>query len=199
MSRDPASTVPAGAGGLAGEPAGSDIDDFYDRAGSAAKAAIEDYLALTDEITAAAGQGAARMQTRVTERWWPREQSALLAWANRQERTLGQTRFDGHRLQLARVTPEGAVDVAMFGCVDSSGVVVLGAEEPDPPADVIDWLEAGEEYRATPEQWDAIEEYLLAGPPRTGGRSSVVFWLTGPSLESLRVDVSEDWWGEHGC
>lgn len=176
-----------------------DLDDFYDRAEPAAHAAIEAYLALTDEITSAAGLGASRMRDLVSENWWPIEAEALGAWAERRERTLGHTRFEDYRLQLARITPEGTMDVAMFGCVDSSEGLILGVDEADPPPEVIEWLGAGEEYLGTDEQWGVIEEYLLQSPLRSGGRTSVVFWLTGPTLEQLRVDVSEDWWGEHGC
>jgi len=179
--------------------ASDEIERDFDRALDESLRVILGYLELTDAITAESGQGAERIARVVTPRWLPVEQKALAAYRERAERTLGQTRFEDYRLQLVRRTPEGGWDVGVIGCVDSSGVIILGGQQPDPPPEFLAWYLNPEEFVGTDDEWEAIDAYALSDPPHTGSRQRVVFWLSGEELDSLAVDSSEQWWGGSSC
>lgn len=195
----PSSTVLAATATPPAAEGSNELDRGFDRALEESVRVILRYLELTDAITAASGQGSERITGVVTPRWLSVEHEALAAYRERAERTLGQTRFEDYRLQLVRRTPAGGWDVGVIGCVDSSGVFVLGSQEPDPPPEFVAWFLNPEEYLGTDEEWEAIEAYALADLPRTGSRQRVVFWLSGEELDSLAIDSSEQWWAERSC
>jgi hypothetical protein len=173
-------------------------EGFYDQANGFATRVIEEYLETSDAITADRGEGSQRMQDLVSSSWFPVEEDGFAYYRATGERTVGKSVLETSRVQLARRTPEGILDIGVITCIDTTGVLVLGSEDPDPPQPVVDWLEK----RMTPELPDDVEaigDYFEQTSARPGDRRAIVFWLVGNSLDQLRVDHSEQWWGVTLC
>lgn len=174
-------------------------EGFYDEAGGFAHRVIEDYLAMSDSITAEGGWGQERMRDVVTPEWFPLEEEGFAHFRDAGERTVGQSILESSQVQLARKTPEGVLDIGVITCVDTTRVLVVGPDDEDPPEAVMEWLGAGLLAEAAPEDWDTIDAYFETSLARPGDRRAVVFWLVGESLDQLRIDHSEQWWGITLC
>lgn len=172
---------------------------FYDEAGGFARRAIENYLATSDMITAESGRGQDRMRAVVTPEWFAHEQEGFSHFRTTGERTLGSSILESSQVQLARRIPRGVLDIGVITCVDTTRVLVVGPEDEDPPAAVVEWLGERILPEAPPEEWDTIEGYFEASMARVGDRRAIVFWLVGESLDQLRIDHSEQWWGITLC
>jgi hypothetical protein len=186
-----------------GEPAAVVIappaDDLFALASVGALGALEKYLAQSDLITSEGGSLPERMTSLVTSGWYPREREGFARYSSASERTLGATRIEGLQVQLARRTPEGLLDIGVIGCVDSTTVLILGLEDPDPPPEVLKWQGEWESFDGSDDEWQVIESYWATSTARWGQRAAVVFWLVGESTEKLLVDHSEQWWGISRC
>lgn len=174
-------------------------DDFYDDALSASLDVITAYLRESDLITSESGASPERIRSLVSEAWFPEEQKGFSHYQLSGERTWGETTFDSYVVQLARVTPERTVDVAVYGCVDTTGVFVLPPGTADPPEAVIAWHPVGEDFAGSEEEWEMIQSFYSTEGIRLGDRRAIVFWLVGDTLDSLRIDSSSQWWGAHAC
>jgi len=165
-----------------------------------ARAVVSSYLRITDEIGARGGRESESIGEAVTPLWLPREVEGFEDYLNQSIRTLGQTRFDHFEVQSARKTASSELEVAVFLCVDSSKVLVIGANDVDPPESLRAWLDApaGE---AEPDQdtVDSWEPYLEDTGARTGFREPIVIWLIGESPNHLLVDGTENWHGANPC
>lgn len=173
-------------------------EGFYDQANGFAARVIESYLATSDAITADRGEGSHRMQNLVSSSWFPVEDDGFAYYRATGERTVGQSVLETSRVQLARRTPEGILDIGVITCIDTTGVLVLGSEDPDPSQLVVDWLKQ-KMTPELPEDVEAIGDYFEQTSARPGDRRAIVFWLVGESLDQLRVDHSEQWWGVTLC
>lgn len=174
-------------------------DDLFYSAAPGATQALEAYLELSDLITSEGGVAPERMASLVTPQWYSKEAEGFARFASARERTLGRTTIDGLQVQLARELPEGGVDIGVIACVDATKVLVLGIEDADPPAEVVEWQGEWESFDGTPEQWDVIEDFWATTSARWGQREAVVFWLLGESTDELIVDHTEQWWGISRC
>lgn len=174
-------------------------EGFYDEAGGFARRAIEAYLATSDAITADGGRGHERMRALVTPTWLPREDDGFSYYRDTGERTVGRSVLESSQVQLARRTPEGILDIGVITCIDTTKVLVLGPEDEDPSEAVWQWLGTRALSDAPPEDWETIEAYFEQTSARPGDRRAIVFWLVGESLDQLRVDHSEQWWGLTLC
>ena len=165
-----------------------------------ARAVVSSYLRITDEIGARGGRDSESISEAVTPLWLPRELEGFSDYLNQSIRTLGQTRFDQFAVQSARTTATGELEVAVFLCVDSSKVLVIGADDADPPESLQSWLDAPD-GEAEPDQdtVDSWEPYLQDTGARTGFREPIVIWLVGNGPESLLVDGTENWRGANPC
>lgn len=173
-------------------------EGFYDEAGGFAGRVIETYLATSDAITADRGEGPERMQKLVTSAWFPIEDDGFAYFRATGERTVGTSVLETFRVQLARRTPEGTLDIGVITCIDTTGIVVLSPEDPDPSQPVMDWL-AKRQTSSALEDVEAVGVYFDETSARPGDRRAVVFWLVGESLDQLLVDHTEQWWGVTLC
>jgi len=161
---------------------------------------ITTYLAVTDEIGAGGGVDVERMREIVTAGWFPREQAGFEEYRTRKFRTFGRTRFDHLEVQSARIDSDGQIEVAVVLCVDSSRVLVVGADMPQPPESLLLWLDsAGNEAAADEETFEQWQEFMETSGARVGFREPITVWLLGETLSSLRVDSTENWLGAHPC
>lgn len=174
-------------------------DDLFEAAARGAAGAVESYLELSDVITSEGGVAPERMAELVTPEWYPKEVQGFARFTTAQERTLGRTSVDNLQVQLARQLPGGGLDVGVIACVDATKVLVLGLEDADPPAEVLEWQGEWESFDGTAEEWDVIEDFWATTSARWGQRDAVVFWLLGESTEELLVDHTEQWWGISRC
>lgn len=174
-------------------------EGFYDEAGGFAHRVIEGYLETSDTITSEGGVEPERMRALVTPEWFPHEQEGFAYFRDTGERTVGESILESSRVQLARRTPQGVLDIGVITCVDTTRVLVVGPEDEDPPESVMEWLADGPLTEVPPEDWETIEAYFATSMARPGDRRAVVFWLVGESLDQLRVDHSEQWWGITQC
>lgn len=174
-------------------------EGFYDEAGGFAHRVIEGYLAMSDSITAEGGWGHERMRAVVTPAWFPLEEEGFAHFRDARERTVGQSILESSQVQLARKTPEGFLDIGVITCVDTTRVLVVGSDDDDPPPAVMEWLGTGALAEVAPEDGEIIDGYFETSTARPGDRRAVVFWLVGESLDQLRIDHSEQWWGITLC
>jgi len=161
---------------------------------------VAQYLELTDQIGADGGEGAARIHTVVTTRWYPREEAGFDEYRLRNIRTIGQTKFDGLEVQSVRIDRDGLLEVAVFMCVDSTGVLVVPSNSPEPPEDLLQWLQ-GATAPETPDEAtaQAWEEFLSTYEAHRGFREPILVWLRGEEMSTLRIDSTENWMGAHPC
>lgn len=165
-----------------------------------ARAVVSSYLRITDEIGERGGQGSESISEAVTPQWLPREIEGFEDYLGQSIRTLGQTRFDHFEVQSARTTATGELEVAAFLCVDSTKVLVIGADDVDPPETLRAWLYAPDgEAEPDQETVDSWEFYLHDTGARTGFREPIVVWLLGDGPEGLLVDGTENWRGANPC
>lgn len=174
-------------------------DDLFYGAALGATKSIEAYLERSDVITSEGGSDPRRMASLVTPQWYPKEEEGFARFSAAQERTLGQTTVDGLQVQLARQVPGGGLDIGVIACVDATKVLVLGLEDGDPPAEVLQWQGEWESFDGTAEEWEVIEGFWATTSARWGQRNAVVFWLVGESTDELLVDHTEQWWGISRC
>jgi len=161
---------------------------------------ITTYLAVTDEIGAGGGVDIERMRPVVTPHWFSREEAGFEEYRTRSIRTIGHTRFDHLEVQSARIDSEGQVEVAVVLCVDSSKVLVVGEDMPEPPESLVLWLDSdGSEAEADEETLDQWQQFMETSGARVGFREPITVWLVGDTLSSLRVDSTENWLGAHPC
>lgn len=194
-------------GGVVGPEPGDDealvrevlSEGFYSQAAGFARTVIENYLATSDAITAGGGVEPRRMESVVTPAWFPTEDEGFAHYRNTGERTVGDSVVESLIVQLARKTPEGILDIGVITCIDTTGVLVIGPDDADPPESVRDWLVSKESYGGEASDWEDIEVYFQETSARGGDRRAIVFWLVGPSLDTLRIDHSEQWWGVTQC
>lgn len=166
---------------------------------SEAEQRVSLYLQITDEVGSRGGADAAAMTQIVTSQWWPREQAGFADYEERGIRTIGRTTFDHFTVQSARVTAEGMVEVAVFLCVDSKSVWVINRESPEPPVDLMAWLEGTNEVEPDEDTLLAWSEFADASGARPGFREPIIVWLVGNDERSLQVDSTENWLGAHPC
>jgi hypothetical protein len=174
-------------------------EGFYDEALGFSERVIQSYLDTSDAITQERGQGASRMQALVTSSWFPMEQEGFAYYRTTGERTLGQSVLETSQVQLARRTPEGMLDIGVITCIDTTGVLLVGPEDPDPPEGLMEWLALRTESVPSIEEGETFSAYFDQTQARTGDRRAVVFWLVGESLDQLKIDHSEQWWGITLC
>lgn len=165
-----------------------------------ARAVVTSYLRITDEIGERGGQDSESISEAVTPQWLPREIEGFEDYLGQSIRTLGQTRFDHFEVQSARTTATGELEVAAFLCVDSTKVLVIGADDVDPPETLRAWLYAPDgESEPDQDTVDSWEFYLQETGARTGFREPIVVWLLGDGPEGLLVDGTENWRGANPC
>lgn len=174
-------------------------DDLFQAAALGAAGTVQSYLERSDLITSEGGVAPERMASLVTPEWYPKEVQGFARFTTARERTLGQTTMDNLQVQLARQLPGGGLDVGVIACVDATKVLVLGLEDADPPAEVLEWQGEWESFDGTAEEWEVIEGFWATTSARWGERDAVVFWLLGASTEELLVDHTEQWWGISRC
>ena len=174
-------------------------DDLFEAAGLGATRAVGAYLERSDVITSEGGVAPERMASLVTPEWYPKEAEGFARFTTARERTLGQTAVDSLQVQLARKLPGGGLDIGVIACVDATKVLVLGLEDVDPPAEVLEWQGEWESFDGTTEEWEVIEGFWATTNARWGQRDAVVFWLLGESTDQLLVDHTEQWWGISRC
>jgi hypothetical protein len=181
-------------------PAGAVLpDDFYGRALASSLAIVTGYLSQSDLITSEAGESADRIRPWVTPSWYPKEEQGFRYYQETGERTSGVTVFEDAYVQVARVTPEKTLDIALYGCVDTTGVFILRPEHEEPPAEATQWHPGLEEFQGGEQEWEIIEAFYAQDGIRWGDRRAIVFWLVGDSFDSLAIDSSTEWWGAHAC
>lgn len=164
-----------------------------------AEQAVALYLQITDDVGSRGGEDAEAMAHVVTSQWLPREQAGFAEYENRGIRTIGRTRFDHFTVQSARLTAEGIVEVAAFLCVDSTSVWVIDRDSPDPPDDLITWLEGTNPGEPDDDSLIIWNEFADASGARPGFREPIIVWLIGKDERSLKVDSTENWLGAHPC
>lgn len=160
---------------------------------------LDRYLSTTDLITTEGGSNPSRIRDLVSDTWWREEEEGFLVYQARGERTLGETTMDSVLVQSVDETAGGMLDISTFACVDSSEVFVLGRDAPEPPEEVWAWHPHYDDFAGTEEERAVIDQYFADADVRFGQRQPVVFWLTGPTLDTLVIDSSEQWWGAHPC
>jgi hypothetical protein len=173
--------------------------DFYEQAEEAASRVLTGYLSASDDITRFGGLDSTAIDTWVSALWLPKELEGFAYFVDNQERTVGVSRFDTPVVQLARFTPEGMFDVGVMVCVDTTEVMVIPLDAPDPPDEVVQWHPNYQDFEGTDEEWTVIEDYFATVPIRGGDRRTIVFWLVGETLDALVIDSSEEWWGANQC
>jgi hypothetical protein len=164
-----------------------------------AEGVVERYLQITDEIGASGGVDAQRIASIVTAEWLPRERDGFADYVAGGIRTIGRTQFDHLAVQSARLTAHGEVEVAVFLCVDSSSVRVIDATAPEPPGDLLEWLESTNPPEPEELSWDEWAQYAEDAQARPGYREPILVWLRGSEVHSLKVDSTENWLGAHPC
>ncbi len=164
-----------------------------------AEGVVARYLQITDEIGERGGDHAQRIASVVTPDWLPRERDGFSDYVTGGIRTIGRTRFDHVAVQSARLTAHGEVEVAVFLCVDSSSVWVIDVTAPEPPDDLVEWLENPDAPEPDEVSWDAWAQYAEEARARPGHREPILVWLLGSDVTSLRVDSTENWLGAHPC
>ena len=165
-----------------------------------ARAVVASYLRITDDIGERGGQDSESINEIVTPLWLPREIEGFEDYRTQSIRTIGQTRFDHFDVQSARTTATGDLEVAVFLCVDSSKVLVVGADDVDPPETLRAWLGAPDgETEPDQDTVDSWEPYLQETGARTGFREPIVIWLMGDGVDDLLVDGTENWRGANPC
>ena len=164
-----------------------------------AEGVIERYLQITDQIGAHGGEDAQRITSVVTPGWLPRERDGFADYVTGGIRTIGRTRFDHLAVQSARPTAHGEVEVAVFLCVDSSSVWVIDVTAPEPPDDLVEWLESADAPEPDEVSREVWADYAEEARARPGHREPILLWLLGSDVTSLRVDSTENWLGAHPC
>lgn len=174
-------------------------EDFYAQAEVAALGLITNYLATSDQITKDVGLNPDRMSRWVSPEWLDKELEGFRYYQETQERTVGDSAVDSAVVQLARITPEDTLDVGVMACVDTTAVLVMPPDTPDPPNEVLAWHPHYDDFDGSDQDWAVIEDFFATVPVRTGDRRAIVFWLIGDTLDTLVVDSSEEWWGINEC
>jgi hypothetical protein len=164
-----------------------------------AEGVVARYLQITDEIGERGGDDAQRIASVVTPDWLPRERDGFADYAANAIRTIGRTRFDHFAVQSARLTAHGEVEVAVFLCVDSSSVWVIDVTAPEPPEDLVEWLENPDAPEPDEVSWDVWAQYAEEAHARPGHREPILVWLLGSDVNTLQVDSTENWLGAHPC
>ena len=173
--------------------------DFYEQAEVAASRVLTGYLGASDDITRSGGLDSQAIEAWVSTLWLPKEREGFGYFIDNQERTVGVSRFDTLVVQLVRFTPEETFDVGVMVCVDTTEVMVIALDAPDPPDEVVQWHPNYQEFDGTDDEWAVIEDYFASVPVRGGDRRTIVFWLVGDTLGDLVIDSSEEWWGTNQC
>lgn len=169
-------------------------------ASHAAQQLVERYLSITDSITERGGKAPEEMSPVVTEDWLRTEYQGFVAYQQQQIRTIGRTTLTYSLLQSVRRLPDDGIELALFGCVDSTSVWVIPVDSPEPPEGLLDWLQSGspaeEDHAEPPESWVDYQERVS---PRTGHQDPLVIWLEGEDLGTLRIASIDSWRGHHPC
>lgn len=165
-----------------------------------ATATVAEYLAATDLITREGGIGPERMAPFTTPQWLITEERAFDHYRLSGIRTIGRTEFDTLIVQSSWSKASGGVALDVVACVDARWVWLLPADAPDPPDGLVDWLmAAGDEAEAGDEEFADWADYLDSHTTSPGSREAIVFWLAGPSLQTVVIDGSSHWEGAHSC
>lgn len=158
------------------------------------------YLALTDVITSRGGENPHQMAGLVTPDWLVEENRGFAEFKRQGIRTLGRTTHYHLLVQSVRHRAAGEVEVAVFSCVDTRSVWVIPDDAPDPPPDLLQWLEDGSpaftDDEDFPEPW---QNYVETVSPRPGGIDPVLLWFRGPNEQALSLDFTDTWRGHHPC
>jgi hypothetical protein len=173
--------------------------DFYDDALVHSLRVINAYLALSDLITSEEGAQPERMEKLVSAQWYSKEQEGFEHYRLHRERTSGATFFEDYVIQMVRITPEKTLDVGVFGCVDTSQVIVLAESHPELPELVSQWHPDYDGFDGDESEWEEITQFYELEGLRFGDRRAIIFWLTGETFDGLVVDNSSQWWGAHTC
>ena len=83
-----------------GLPAG-----FYDEAEENVSVAVERYIAVSDEITAAGAADISSMEALVSPEWWETERAGFSHFVENSLRTVGTSQVSRFLVQSARITP----------------------------------------------------------------------------------------------
>jgi hypothetical protein len=177
-----------------GLPAGFSRD-----AESVTREAVLDYIALSDQITAAGGVNAQAMVPLVSPEWWVSEQDGFSYFVEKGLRTYGTSEVTTFLVQSARITSLDTVEVGVIACVDTTAVFLLPGQAADPPESVWQWHPHYEDFEGDSTQWAAIEVFLEQPGLSWGSPEPVVFWFEGPTMDSLVLTSSELWWGVYPC
>ncbi|MGA1563125.1 MAG: hypothetical protein ACO35C_00705 [Pontimonas sp.] len=177
-----------------GLPAG-----FYDEAEENVSVAVERYIAMSDEITAAGASDISSMEALVSPEWWETERAGFSHFVENSLRTVGTSQVSRFLVQSARITPEDTVEVGAIACIDTTGVFHLPVDAPDPPEVLWEWHPHYEDFEGDPAVWAEIEQFLEQPGLSWGAVEPVVFWFLGPAMDSLVLTSSEPWWGVYPC
>lgn len=180
-------------------PAREFPEEFYDDASMAATEVIDEYLALTDAITAGGGSDSRRIASVVSESWFPEERAGFDYYAAQGLRSVGTTVMNLLLVQSVHVTPEGTLDVGVVMCVDGTNLFVIPADYGDPPEVVLQWHPVYEDFEGDTAQWAALDQYLNQPGVTWGENTAIQAWLTGDSLQSMVIDSWQHWWGVYSC
>lgn len=182
-----------------------------------AAAAVNQYLALTDEVGATGGGTVDAMAEVVTPEWLAVEERGFADYRERGIKTLGHTEFFALNVQSVRWSPHNMWEVAVFACIDSRRVWVVPADSPDTPEGLVAWLAStstGGEGQPTlsepvakgeptdsPTEADLAlwQEFIDEAKPDAGPLEPVLLWLVGSELDHLKVDATQTWRGYHPC
>jgi hypothetical protein len=159
---------------------------------------LTSYVETSDRITSRQ-QDAHTLRPLVTAQWWEQEQEGFRYFETHNLRTLGTSTLSRILVSSARTTPEGLIEVGAIACVDSTSVFVFSAELPDPPAELWDWHPHYEEFAGDEQARADIESFLSHPTVSSGSHEAVMWWLEGDTIEELRIDSSEPWWGVYSC
>ncbi len=165
-------------------------------------AVVEDlsqYLAATDDITSDGGLEPERIQQLVTADWAATETEGFAGYVDGGLRTVGRTTARHLTVQSVRWVEQGLLEVALFACIDSTGVAVF-PDALEPPEMLEVWL-AGVEEESDVGEADEAEVALFLELPevRLGRRDPVLAWFVGPNLSALSLDRLDTWRGHHPC
>lgn len=184
---------------LLGHVPGGLPEGFYDDAALMTRAAIERYVALSDEITAQGGEGAERIAPMVSPEWRAEELSGFSYFEREGLRSMGVSTVSRFLVQSARLTPGSTVEVGAIACVDTTDVLVFPRDTADPPEILWQWHPHYEDFEGEESDWALIEQFLETPDLSWGSSEAVVFWFEGPTMESLVLTSTEPWWGVYSC
>jgi len=173
--------------------------DFYDDASTAATEVIDEYLELTDAITAGGGRDSHDISSVVSESWFSEERAGFDYYRAEDLRSVGTTVMTLLLVQSVHITPEGTLDVGVVMCVDGTNLFVIPADYDNPPEIVLQWHPVYEDFEGDTAQWAALEKYLSQPRVTWGENTAIQAWLTGDSLQSLVIDSWQYWWGVYSC